>query len=138
MDDWQAMAEYNANIEEKLDALGETPYARAAYEFVLEVTEAAPSYYEGLPKPPPFHSVHFHLTAADFAYCYLLHAKAVFEQPLEMLTGWGLRNSMDIGVVVYALVGVGLMLERADDSLEQFEGLFEIAEALGPDTDVSP
>jgi uncharacterized repeat protein (TIGR04138 family) len=131
MDDWQAMAEYDVGIEKQLDAMGETQYAREAYEFALEVIEHAPNYYEGLPTPPPFHRVHFHLTAEDYACCYLLHAKEVFEQPLEMLTTWGLRTSNDIGNVVYELVAAGLIIKRDGDSHEQFHGLFDIAQELG-------
>lgn len=131
MDDWQAMAEYDAGIEKQLDAMGETQYSREAYEFALEVLEYAPNYYDGLPSPPAFHRVNFHLTAEDYAHCYVLHAKEVFEQPLEMLTTWGLKTSMDIGNVVYDLVAAGLMIEREGDSRDQFDGLFDIAQQLG-------
>lgn len=129
MQDWQALAE----LEDKLDAMGKTPYDREAYEFALEVLECAPSYYEGLPTAPLYHPVSYNLTAGDFAYCYLLHAKEVFEQPLATLTAWGLRSSLDIGQVVFALVQAGLIERREEDRLEQFEGLFEIAAVLGRD-----
>jgi uncharacterized repeat protein (TIGR04138 family) len=50
-------------------------------------------------------------------------ARAVFEH-------WGIKNTLDIGSVVFALVDVGLMRKRDEDSLEDFRNGYDFHDAF--------
>jgi uncharacterized repeat protein (TIGR04138 family) len=130
MDNWYNTYEYYTFVAERLDVLGQTKYSREASEFALEVYECATQYYVNIPKPPPNIGLLYNLDAYNFAHCFLLHAKEVFENPGHTLSSWGLITSKDIGEVVYGLVSVGLLVQNRDDKKEQFEGLFLINNML--------
>ena len=130
MDNWRNTIEYHIHVVERLEALGGTKYDREAYEFALEVYQYAPEYHEDVPAPPPELGLAYHVSAYNFAYCYVLHAKEVFEVPIDTLSSWGIFSSMDIGAVVYGLVSVGLLEQSPDDKKEQFEGLFLVKDVL--------
>lgn len=50
-----------------------------------------------------------------------------------VLRGWGVRSTEDFGKIVYAMVDTGLLRTSEDDSLDDFRGVYEFAEAFdGP------
>jgi len=50
-------------------------------------------------------------------------AKNVFNQ-------WGISRTTDFGVIVYDLIDEGILNKTDDDSLEDFEDVFDLVEAL--------
>lgn len=130
VDDWYNSVEYHAYVSGRLDALGQTAYAREAYEFALEAYHCAPGYHENIPAPPPNLALTYNIGAHNFAHCYVLRAEDVFENPVATLQSWGISSSKDIGEVVYGLVKVGLLVASPGDAKEQFDGLFSIKNLL--------
>ncbi|MFV9681664.1 hypothetical protein ACNFD4_03100 [Pseudomonas sp. NY15367] len=130
MDNWYNTIEYQNHVAERLEELGETRYDLEAYEFALEAYQYAPQYHENIPAPPPNLGLTYHVSAFNFAYCYVLHAKEVFEDPRDTLSSWGITSSMDICEIVYGLVGVGLLDQSPYDRKKQFEGLFLVKDML--------
>ncbi len=43
----------------------------------------------------------------------------------EVLAHWGVRDSADLGEIVFALVDVGLLMKQPNDSKEDFVGVFD-------------
>jgi len=130
MENWYNSVEYHSHVAERLDALGVTAYDREAYEFALEAYQFAHEYHENIPAPPKDIELTYNISAHNYAYYYLLHAKAVFENPIATLKSWDILSSRDIGEVVYGLVKVGLLREHPGDAKEQFEGIFTINDVL--------
>ncbi len=50
-----------------------------------------------------------------------------------VLGHWGVRTTRDIGEMVYALVEVSLLSTQPGDRVEDFEGVYDFTDALGPD-----
>jgi uncharacterized repeat protein (TIGR04138 family) len=130
MDNWYNTIEYQTHVAEQLEALGDTKYEHEAYEFALEAYQHVPEYHENIPAPPPNLGLAYHVSAFNFAHCYVLHAKEVFEDPKYTLSSWGVFSSVDIGEIVYGLVRIGLLDQGPEDKKEQFEGLFLITDVL--------
>ena len=51
----------------------------------------------------------------------------------SVLAHWGIKTTRDIGEIVYALVAVSLLNTQPGDRVEDFEGVYEFTDALGPD-----
>jgi uncharacterized repeat protein (TIGR04138 family) len=69
------------------------------------------------------------LTAKGF--CQLLRRRAQSEfgkSAASVLTGWGLRDSCDVGRIVFALVAASWIEASQDDSVDDFVGLFTVDE----------
>jgi uncharacterized repeat protein (TIGR04138 family) len=49
----------------------------------------------------------------------------------SVLNRWGIRSTRDFGHIIFAMVDAGLMRKTEDDSLEDFEGVYEFDEAFG-------
>jgi uncharacterized repeat protein (TIGR04138 family) len=50
-----------------------------------------------------------------------------------VLGHWGIKTTRDIGEMVYALVEVSLLSTQPGDRVEDFEGVYDFTDALGPD-----
>jgi len=48
----------------------------------------------------------------------------------EVLGFWGIRSTSDIGRIVFLLIDVGLLSRQPSDRPEDFDGVYEFAEAL--------
>ena len=48
----------------------------------------------------------------------------------EVLAHWGVRDSADFGEVVFALVGVGLLMSQPTDTKDDFIGVYDFHEAF--------
>lgn len=49
-----------------------------------------------------------------------------------VLDHWGLRSTDDFGRIVFAMVEVGLMRKTDEDTLKDFENVYDFAEAFAP------
>lgn len=47
-----------------------------------------------------------------------------------VLEHWGVRSTMDIGDIVFTLVDLGLLVSQAQDSRDDFYGVFDFAETF--------
>lgn len=52
---------------------------------------------------------------------------------LTVLNAWGLRETRDVGAMVFDLVEHELMGKTEDDCIEDFEDVFEFADAFAPE-----
>jgi uncharacterized repeat protein (TIGR04138 family) len=50
-----------------------------------------------------------------------------------VLEYWGVRTTSDLGALVFALVDCGVLVKQDDDSLDDFERVFDFAEAFDRD-----
>ncbi|MCA9246192.1 MAG: hypothetical protein KDA42_03725 [Planctomycetales bacterium] len=95
-----------------------SPYPVEAFYFVAQGLRASPA--PGV-----------HVTAAVF--CWYLHDLALSEygaNAADQLKQWGLHSCRDFGVIVYELVAAGFVRARDEDSIEQFDGVFDFATAF--------
>ena len=47
-----------------------------------------------------------------------------------VLNRWGIRNTRDFGQIIFAMVEAGLMRKTDDDTLDDFDGVYEFDEAF--------
>jgi len=96
-------------------------YYREAYLFTLEVIHLSSQKIkksEGKPR---------HLSCGEFANEFVDFAKLKFGILADtVLEQWNVHTSKDIGILVFSLIESGMMSKNENDSLEQFDGLFEI------------
>ena len=52
------------------------------------------------------------------------------ETAYRVLDGWGIRQTRDFGVIVYDLIEAGILSRTEQDSLDDFEDVFDLEEAL--------
>lgn len=75
-----------------------------------------------------------HVTGQEL--CLGLRSYAVERYGLlarTVLLGWGVRSTEDFGKIVYAMVDAGLMRTSEGDSVDDFRGVYDFAEAFeGP------
>ncbi|QOI99515.1 MAG: hypothetical protein HRU70_03070 [Phycisphaeraceae bacterium] len=55
-----------------------------------------------------------------------------------VLGRWGIRKTEDFGRIVFAMVDAGFMRKTDDDTIEDFQGVFEFDEAFADLTPHSP
>ena len=48
----------------------------------------------------------------------------------QVLEYWGIRSTRDLGAIVFALVDCGVLVKQDGDSLDDFERVFDFAEAF--------
>jgi len=100
----------------------ESHYDELAYLFLFESIEYLQS---RLP-------VRRHVSGAELARAcrdYALDQYGLLAR--QVLGHWGIASTRDIGRIVYALVGVGLLVTRPDDREEDFEDVFDFDQAFG-------
>jgi uncharacterized repeat protein (TIGR04138 family) len=51
----------------------------------------------------------------------------------DVLEHWGVRDSADLGEIVFTLVDVGLLMKQPNDSKEDFVGVFDFKAAFDRD-----
>ncbi len=73
--------------------------------------------------------------------CYGLRDFALQEYGLmarTVLKYWGIRNSLDFGRMVFALVEADLLQKTEEDRIEDFEDVFDFAEAFSLEISIEP
>ena len=48
----------------------------------------------------------------------------------SVLEFWGIRSTHDLGQIVFALVECGVLVKQDDDMLDDFEGVYDFADAF--------
>jgi uncharacterized repeat protein (TIGR04138 family) len=75
-----------------------------------------------------------HLTGRELAVgCRDLALQRYGVLARTVLDHWGVRDSADIGEIVFALVDVGLLASQPNDSKEDFIGVFDFHKAFDRD-----
>lgn len=59
---------------------------------------------------------------------YAIQRYGMMAKPV--LHRWGIRNTRDFGQIIFAMVEAGLMRKTDDDTLADFEGVYEFDEAF--------
>jgi uncharacterized repeat protein (TIGR04138 family) len=49
----------------------------------------------------------------------------------SVLARWGITRTLDFGRIIFAMIDVGLMRKQDDDRLEDFEAVYDFADAFG-------
>ncbi len=75
-----------------------------------------------------------HLTGRELAEgCRDLALQRYGVLAREVLGHWGVRDTSDIGEIVFTLVDVGLLMKQPSDSREDFIGIYDFVEAFDRD-----
>jgi len=132
MDAYLNNFEYQIDLREKLNPISiKSAYPIDAYLLVLDAYTHSTRYFEEIPNPPfgtaPFHSMdgyYLSYCVLKFSYeCFVVDAE-------ETLHEWNIRNSEDIGNIVYDLISVGLMEQQEGDSINDFQNLFVVTQEI--------
>ncbi len=112
--------EFAEDVVNKIRALEER-YHERAFLFVLAALEYA---QHRLPERRHISGEELAWACRDFALAQFgLMARTVLEY-------WHVETSRDLGRVVFTLVDVGLLAKQSADRLEDFDGVYEFAEAF--------
>ena len=116
------MSDYAA-LEDALQKIGarDGRFHDRAYLFVL----AALEYAQGrLP-------ARRHLSGAELAWSCRDFALEQFGLLAPtVLAYWGVRRTEDFGAIVFALIEAGMLAQQSTDKIEDFNGVYEFAEAF--------
>lgn len=116
------MSDYST-LEEALQKIGarDGRYHERAYLFVL----AALEYAQGrLP-------ARRHLSGAELAWACRDFALEQFGLLAPtVLFHWGVHRTEDVGAIVFALIDVGLLASQPSDRVEDFDAVYDFAEAF--------
>jgi uncharacterized repeat protein (TIGR04138 family) len=52
------------------------------------------------------------------------------DQAADILHRWGISSTRDVGVIIYDLIEAGILSKTEDDELDDFDGVFDLPEAL--------
>lgn len=73
-----------------------------------------------------------HVSGAELALAVRDHARERFGLlALTVLQHWGIRETRDIGRMVFTLVDVGLLVTQPGDRIEDFADVYGFSEAFG-------
>lgn len=101
--------------------LRESRYDERAYLFVLAALELV---QQRLPERR-------HLSGRELAQgCRDLAIQRYGVLARTVLEHWGIRSTMDIGEIVFALVDTGLLMSQPQDTKEDFAEVFDFHEAF--------
>ena len=104
--------------------LRERRYDERAYLFVLAALEYC---QQKLPERR-------HISGAELAEgCRDLALERFGVMSRLVLEHWGIRQTADIGHIVFTLVDLGMLLSQPTDSREDFEGVFDFERAFERD-----
>jgi len=98
------------------------PYKPEAYLFVLQGMSYAQTHRD---HPGHLGGQEFARHLAEFgrkAYIFLFK---------EVLSEWGVRETMDFGRIVYGLIEMGQMSKLPEDSIEDFRKVYDFEEEFG-------
>lgn len=108
------------------------PYKPAAFCFVQEALRHTSERVFDQPDDDSAHPTDRHVTGQQL--CMGIRELAC-EQfgPLArtVLASWGIRRTEDFGQIVFALVQAGVLRKTEQDSIEDFAGVYDFADAFG-------
>lgn len=108
------------------------PYPLEAYNFVREGLSFTVQQIHDQPELMPTSSRHI----SGQQLCFGLRDFAIDQYGLMapvVLKQWYVTRTEDFGRIVFAMVDAGLMSKTADDTLDDFRGVFDFAEAFERD-----
>lgn len=120
-----------ALIWERIHSL-DRPYAPEAYAFV----QSGLRHTVDLLAREDDHAEPRHVTGQELSLGLRDHA--IDEYGLlarTVLESWNVRRTEDFGQIVFDLVEVGLLRKTEDDSMSDFEGVYDFEEAFGSPLD---
>jgi uncharacterized repeat protein (TIGR04138 family) len=112
-----------ATLEEALERIGQQDgrYHERGYLFVLAALEYA---QQRLP-------ARRHLTGAELAWACRDFALEQFGLLAATVLGhWGITSTADLGCIVFTLIDVGLLARQPSDKLQDFDHVYDFAEAF--------
>jgi uncharacterized repeat protein (TIGR04138 family) len=72
-----------------------------------------------------------HITGAELAHaCRTMAIERFGVTARLVLEHWGVRSTRDVGDIVFTLVDLGLLISQPQDSREDFDDVFEFAQAF--------
>ncbi len=72
-----------------------------------------------------------HITGPELAHaCREVALQRFGVMARLVLEHWGVRETIDIGDIVFTLVGTGLLISQAQDTREDFLGIYDFATAF--------
>ncbi|MBN2537896.1 hypothetical protein JXB37_06430 [candidate division WOR-3 bacterium] len=87
--------------------------------------------FESLREAQRIHQRSKHVSARELLDGFRELARSRFGlMARKVLSSWGLNCTRDVGAVVFNLVNSGLMSKTDEDSVEDFEGVFEFETAF--------
>ncbi len=117
------MEESGSFVKKIEDILEKDPsYKFEAYTFVLAALHDTVT---RLKKPR-------HITGQELALGIRKYALDQFGPMAKtVLHHWGIRTTLDFGKIVYSLIDVQLLSKQPEDSLEDFDKVYEFEESFG-------
>jgi len=118
----------NTGFQEAVEAVCQEDrrYNPEAYAFLRDSLEATIKRRKKSKK-----EVLSHVGAAELLDGFRLHALAEFgPMALMVLNYWGLKETSDVGQMVFNLVQVGIFGKTDEDTVESFRDLFDFREAF--------
>lgn len=119
------MTEASKEALEKIDRIvrRDGRYKAESYLFVLAALHATVS---RLPNPR-------HITGQELLEGIRAYGLDQFGPlAVQVFEHWGVRETQDFGHIVFNLVGAGLLGKTEQDTLEDFRGVYDFAEAFDP------
>ncbi len=106
-------------------AISQDPrYRHEAYEFVREALHVAAKVFRGEGSDQ-------HVSGQELLEGVRVHAlKQYGPMALLLLRMWGIERGEDVGSIVYNLIGSGYFGKNEGDSIEDFAGGYDFAEAF--------
>ncbi len=120
--DWAAMLEHAG------------PYPLEAFEFVREGLNYTVEHVHTGIDAASMNEVDRHINGPQL--CVGLRDYAIEQFGLmapAVLSHWHVRRTEDFGRIVFAMIQYGLMSKTDEDSLEDFRGVYDFAEAFSED-----
>ena len=108
-----------------------TCYPPAAFEFVQRGLEHTVTMIHQKPSPGKADDAPRHVTGQDL--CQGLRDYAISQYGLLarlVLRRWHITRSEDFGQIVFAMVEAGLMHKTEEDSIHDFDNVFDFAQAF--------
>ncbi|MFN0134334.1 MAG: Minf_1886 family protein [Phycisphaerales bacterium] len=126
------MSEIKVDWKKMREAAG--PYPPEAFQFVREglAHTVGMIHGEGIPETPtgPASGEH-HVSGKQL--CNGLRDYALGRYGMlarTVLARWGIRRTEDFGRIVFGMIEVGIMRRSAEDSFDDFRGVFDFDEAF--------
>ncbi|MDD5226213.1 MAG: hypothetical protein PHV97_03390 [Candidatus Omnitrophica bacterium] len=121
---WVKPMEESGSFLKKIESVLEkdSSYKFEAYTFVLAALHATVT---ALKKPR-------HITGQELALGISKYALDQFgPMAMTVLHHWGIKETLDFGKIVFALIDVKLLSKQPEDKLEDFDRVYEFEETFG-------
>jgi uncharacterized repeat protein (TIGR04138 family) len=80
------------------------------------------------------HKVRRHIAGAELALsCRDFAIRQYGLTARTVLSHWGVESTADLGQIVFVLIDVGLLIRHPNDRIEDFDGVFDFAQAFDGD-----